>query len=78
MIGTAYQESNEQFKVMCLSIILLLATAPWFFLTRERQILGFPCWAFYSMCMSMVYAIVISIIFFSYWNMLAGSKDEEL
>lgn len=61
-----------------LSIVSLLATVPWFFFeTTETQLLGLPCWAFYSICMTMVYAMVIALIFYRYWTLLAGSEDEE-
>lgn len=56
---------------------ILLATVPWFF-TRSvtAHILGFPPWAFYSICMTIVYAIVVAFFVGRYWPLSEDDNDE--
>ncbi|MCP5002847.1 MAG: hypothetical protein GY941_02705 [Planctomycetes bacterium] len=68
----------NRLKLYILSTVSLLSTVPWFFFkTTDTQILGLPCWAFYSVCMTIVYAFVIALIFYRYWDILAGSEEDE-
>ncbi|MFQ5963373.1 MAG: hypothetical protein ACE5KZ_03720 [Candidatus Scalinduaceae bacterium] len=61
-----------------ISILTLVATVPWFFSEEmDVQVFGFPPWAFYSICMTVLYAVVISVIIYRYWHVLAGDDDEE-
>lgn len=63
--------------VFALSILCLVATAPWFFgASGDTQVFGFPPWAFYSFCMTGVYAVLLAVLIGRYWSMLAGGDEE--
>ncbi len=66
-------------KLYLISAFFLVATVPWFFTElRTNHILGFPPWAFYSFCATILYAIVIAFLLQRYWSVLAGDdKDLE-
>ena len=51
-------------RIVLLSVLALFATVPWFFGPSETHdsYLGFPLWALYSLCATVVYAIVISYL----------------
>ncbi|MGR3220620.1 MAG: hypothetical protein ACUZ8H_12515 [Candidatus Anammoxibacter sp.] len=56
----------------------LLATIPWFFTKfRPVHILGFPPWAFYSICLTVVYAIIVAFFVGRYWSISINNNDED-
>ncbi len=66
-----------KFKLFCISTFLLIATVPWFFTEfRFDDVLGFPPWAFYSLCVTLVYAIVTAVILERYWSLFANDDSE--
>lgn len=58
--------------------VTLLATVPWFF-TKHRHfhLFGFPPWAFYTLCLTIVYAIVVTVFTGRYWSLSANDNDDE-
>ena len=64
-------------KIYLVSILLLAATVPWFFV-RERHfhILGFPPWAFYSLCMTVLYAAGSCFLIGRFWSLLSDDGEE--
>jgi len=66
-----------KFRLCCISTLLLIATVPWFFTEfRTSNLFGFPSWAFYSLCITFLYAIVTAIFFQRYWSLFANDDDE--
>jgi hypothetical protein len=64
-------------RLCCISAFLLIATVPWFFTEYSSgNILGFPSWAFYSICVTLVYAIVTAAFFERYWSLFTGDEKE--
>ena len=64
-------------RLCCVSAFLLVVTVPWFFTEyRSSNILGFPSWAFYSICVTLVYAIVTAFFFERYWSLFANDDNE--
>lgn len=56
--------------------ILLLSNTPCFFHEPVMdRILGFPPWAFYSLVMMIIYAVVTCIFMSKYWTSLAEDAD---
>jgi len=65
-----------KFKLCCISALLLIGSVPWFFTEfRSSNLFGFPSWAFYSLCITLLYAIVTAIFSQRYWSLFA-SDDE--
>lgn len=65
-------------KIFLISIIALVLTVPWFFIDfSNTTVLGFPLWAFYSIVMSVLYAAVIAIMLGRYWDVSAGTDQDE-
>ncbi len=53
-------------------------TVPWFFTDFNGAIvLGFPLWAIYSLCMTVLYAVIIALLLGRYWKVLADENDSE-
>ena len=51
-------------RVCLISAFLIIASIPWFFTEfMSGNILGFPTWAFYSICVTILYAIVTACFF---------------
>ena len=64
-------------RLCCISAFLLIASVPWFFTEfRSGNILGLPSWAFYSICVTIVYAIVTAVLFERYWSLFADEDSE--
>tara|TARA_B100001013_G_C24482950_1_gene392026 strand:- start:52 stop:270 length:219 start_codon:yes stop_codon:yes gene_type:complete len=64
--------------IYCLLVIFLALTVPWFYSEpRQEHVFGFPTWAFYSFLMTVVFAVVITLIIQVYWDLLAGEEEEE-
>lgn len=58
-----------------------MLTVPWFFTDFNQNIVfGFPIWAIYSICMSILYAVIIAVLIGRYWSINAGKDrtEEEL
>lgn len=54
-------------------------TVPWFFTDFNGAIiLGFPAWALYSICMTVLYAVIIAVLIGRYWSVSAGDDDTEV
>ena len=65
-------------KLYCLLTACLVVTVPWFFTKYQtQQILGFPPWAFYSFCMTVLYAVIVALCLHRYWSVLAENDNEE-
>ena len=63
-------------RLYLLTALCLIATVPWFFTgTPPAHILGFPAWAFYSFCATILYAIVLAVVLHRYWPLLMGDAD---
>jgi hypothetical protein len=63
-------------RLCCISALILIASVPWFFTEfRAGNFFGFPLWAFYSLCITISYAIVTAIFFQRYWTLFAGDED---
>ena len=56
-------------KLNLLNFMILLMTVPWFFNnTKFESIMGFPYWAFYSLFLTLLYAIIIFYFLGKYWS----------
>jgi len=63
-------------RVCLISAILIIASVPWFFTEfMAGDILGFPIWAFYSLCVTILYAIVTACFFQRYWSLFADDEE---
>ena len=63
-------------RVCLISAILIIASVPWFFTEfMAGNILGFPIWAFYSLCVTILYAIVTACLFQRYWSLFADDEE---
>lgn len=66
-----------KFRLCLISAFLLIATVPWFFTRfRPEHIFGFPLWAFYSFCVTVLYAIVIAFFLHRYWYKFDNENDD--
>ncbi len=64
-------------RVCFISALILIASVPWFFTElMPGNILGFPTWAFYSLCITILYAIVIACFFQRYWSLFADNDHD--
>ncbi len=65
-------------KLFIIPVAILVASVPWLF-TRasDTVILGFPAWAFYSLVVTQIYAIVIAVFLKRYWQLSADEKEKE-
>ncbi len=64
-------------RVCLISAFLIVASVPWFFTEFiSGNILGFPTWAFYSLCITILYAIVTVFFFQRYWSLFADNDEE--
>ncbi len=60
----------SRIKLYLLNFMILLMTVPWFFNNKQfDSILGFPYWAFYSLFVTLLYAIIIFYFLGKYWSM---------
>ena len=65
-----------KFRLCCISALLLILSVPWVFTEfRTSNLFGFPLWAFYSLCITLSYAIATAIFFQRYWNLFAGDDE---
>ena len=65
-------------KLFIIPVVILLASVPWLFTgASDKVILGFPVWAFYSLVVTIIYAIVIAVFLKRYWSLSAGDDDKE-
>ncbi len=63
-------------RLYTLTALCLALTAPWFFTTpHPGHILGFPLWALYSLCVTLLYATLVALILQRYWSLLAGDDE---
>ncbi len=75
-MSTNGQMEMTKFRLCCVSAFLLIATVPWLFTENKYgDILGFPSWAFYSLCVTFVYAIVTAIFFERYWSLFDNDNE---
>lgn len=59
------------------SLLLLLATAPWWFGTRaDAVLLGLPSWAVYSLGVTVAYAACLGVWLGRYWELSAGEEED--
>ena len=67
--------------IYSIPVLILIASVPWFFTgTGGRAVMGFPPWAFYSLLISVLYAVVVAAFLKYYWAMSAEdaeSNDED-
>ena len=64
-------------RVCLISAFLIVASVPWFFTEFiSGNILGFPTWAFYSLCITILYAIVTACFFQRYWSLFADNDHD--
>jgi len=64
-------------RLCYISAFILIVTVPWFFKEyRSGDILGFPSWAFYSLCVTLVYAIVTAVFLERYWSLFDNDDNE--
>ncbi|MEL6924098.1 MAG: hypothetical protein AAFO94_08625 [Bacteroidota bacterium] len=57
--------------VIGFSMSLLFLTVPWFFFGHsERSILGFPIWAFYSISLTLIYALSLIFLLGKVWDQM--------
>ena len=64
-------------KLYCLLTFFLVATVPWLFTkSHSVQIFGFPPWAFYSFCTTILYAVIVAICLRRYWSVSAEDDDD--
>ena len=64
-------------RLCFISALLIIATVPWFFTEfRPGNILGFLSWAFYSLCATLLYAIVTAFFFQRYWSLFADNDED--
>jgi len=51
---------------------------PWFFTDFDGKIiLGLPAWALYSFSMTVLYAVIITILIGRYWSVSAGESESD-
>jgi hypothetical protein len=63
-------------RLCCISAVLLIASVPWFFTEfMTVNLFGFPSWAFYSLCITLLYAIVTAVFLQRYWSLFANDDD---
>ncbi len=64
-------------RVCFISAFLIVASVPWFFTEFiSGNILGFPTWAFYSLCITILYAMVTAFFFQRYWSLFADNDHD--
>lgn len=64
-------------KLYFVLTFFLVATVPWFFIkSQSTQIYGFPPWAFYSFCMTILYAVIVAFCLRRYWSVSAKDDDD--
>ena len=55
-------------KLYILNFLLLFLTVPWFFYNDSTaMIIGVPNWAFYSLLVTFLYAVIIYVLIRKYW-----------
>ena len=68
----------KQTAVYVTSIFFLLLTLPWFSSTIDAEpIFGFPPWAFYALLAAFLYPVVMSFLYYRYWNVSAVDEEDE-
>tara|TARA_B100000676_G_scaffold294810_1_gene333216 strand:- start:922 stop:1158 length:237 start_codon:yes stop_codon:yes gene_type:complete len=56
-------------KLYLVLLCFVLAGLPWLFPAgSSSRVLGFPCWAIYSLAVSAVYACVVSFVVWRFWE----------
>ncbi|MFQ5581776.1 MAG: hypothetical protein ACE5F3_03995 [Mariprofundaceae bacterium] len=64
-------------RLYLLIAVLLILTVPWWFtVPADRQILGMPAWAAYSLGMSVLFAVVMAALLKRFWELSAGKDDD--
>ncbi len=64
------------FLILFASLILSI---PWFFFKINMfHFFGFPPWAFYIFCVTILYAILISLFIGKYWSLNLPDDESEL
>ena len=64
-------------KLYFVLTFFLVMTVPWFFIeSHPMQIFGFPPWAFYSFCMTILYAVIVAFCLRRYWSVSAEDDDD--
>lgn len=57
---------------------LLFISVPWFFTDpTPAQVLGLPIWGFYSLSITILFAIVTSVLISKYWEKLSEEEIDE-
>ena len=66
------------FKLYILNFLFIILTVPWFFLDDSiNSIFGFPFWAFYSLIMTFLYAIIIYLFLKKYWFVSVSLNEDD-
>ena len=71
---------RDKVSLYVYTLLALVFTVPWFFLPGDRLppvVLGFPTWALYAVVASIFYAAFMSYCIGKYWDLSAGSDDDE-
>lgn len=64
--------------IFVIPLLILIASVPWFFTGESsRVILGFPAWGFYSLILSLIYAVVVAIFLKKFWSLSAQDEEKE-
>ena len=64
-------------RLYLLLTFFLAATVPWFFTkSHATQIYGFPPWAFYSFCATILYAVIVAFCLRRYWSVSVKDDDD--
>jgi len=55
----------------------LIISCPIFFTeANNSHLFGFPPWAFYSFCVTVLFAVIGSLVLHFFWPLLSGDDDE--
>lgn len=67
-----------RFRLFCILTFCLILTVPWFFEKFQSwHILGFPPWAFYTICTTILYAVLIAFFLNRYLSVFARDDEED-
>ena len=62
-------------KLYLSSFLLIILSVPWFYIDNNSNIFGgFPAWAFYSLTVTLIYAILVAYMLGKYWSISSEDK----
>ena len=65
-------------RLTVLLTLLLAVTVPWPFFDKTGRVwFGFPDWAFYSFCATLVYAVVVALLIDRLWKQNQAGEDSD-